>query len=87
MLGTPFMSHAKYPADDAILLDTRLEERGNEHWLTGLCSFCWEPVGFRGVAEDQRTVQCKNGHTLRIVERGCAGFCGVRRRIEARAHG
>lgn len=63
-----------YPADDALLLETRLERRDGDTWLTGLCSFCWERVGFR---ESDSPVRCKNGHALRVVDRQCVGACAA----------
>lgn len=71
------MTAPTYPADAAILLETRLEHRDGGTWLTGLCSFCWERVGFRDLAESQTRVQCKNGHALRIIDRQCAGACAL----------
>ncbi len=65
-----------YPADAAVLLETRLERRDGGTWLTGLCSFCWERVAFRDPGESP-TVRCKNGHTLHIVERQCVGACAL----------
>ena len=71
------MSSPTYPADAAVLLETRLEHRDGGAWLTGLCSFCWEPVGFRDLPKGQTMVRCKNGHALRIVAQKCAGACAV----------
>lgn len=66
-----------YPADAAVLLETRLEYRDGGTWLTGLCSFCWSRLHFRDVADGQTTVRCDNDHAVRIVERQCVGACDL----------
>lgn len=66
-----------YPADAAVLLETRLEHRDGGVWLTGLCSFCWDRLDYRDVAEGQAIVRCKNGHAIRIVEPQCVGDCDL----------
>lgn len=64
-----------YPADTAVLLETRLEHRDGGTWLTGLCSFCWVRLGFRDLAEGQTSLRCVNDHALHVVERQCVGAC------------
>jgi hypothetical protein len=61
--------------EDAVLLETSLEERDGGRWLTGRCSRCWERVGFRDVSDEETVLRCKNEHALRVVERRCAGAC------------
>lgn len=70
------MNIPTYPADDALLLETRLEHRDGDTWVTGLCSFCWERLGFRGL-EPGSVARCKNGHAIRVLERQCVGACAA----------
>lgn len=74
-----------YPADGAVLLETRVERRDGGPWLTGTCSFCWERVGFRE-ADVAKGIRCKNGHALRVVEHQCVGACARHHALDGAAH-
>jgi hypothetical protein len=79
----PEMPMPTHTADDAILLETRLERRDGATWITGLCSFCWERRAFRD-AEVGTVARCKNDHAIHIVERQCVGACAPSEALEPR---
>jgi hypothetical protein len=57
-----------------VLAQTELEERDGATWVSGLCPYCWERLAYRAPPEGTTvTVQCPNGHALRIVELRSAG--------------
>jgi hypothetical protein len=62
-----------YPVE-YVLAQTEIEERDGGTWVSGLCPYCWERLAYLAPPEGTTvTVQCPNGHALRIVELRSAG--------------
>jgi hypothetical protein len=57
-----------------VLAQTEIEERDGGTWVSGLCPYCWERLAYLAPPEGTAiTVQCPNGHSLRIVDQRSAG--------------